>query len=52
MEDSSKNILLNIIGVIHILVWFIVLYTSLYHPEFNILYVLPIWYLTYVIYNT
>jgi hypothetical protein len=49
MPYSDKNILLTFITYIHMFVWIIMIYVTLYYPKFSILYLLPIWYLTYVI---
>lgn len=51
MSNSDNNILLTIITYIHMSIWTIMVYVAIYHPEFSILYVLPIWYLTYVIFD-
>ena len=51
MSYLDKNILLTITQLIHMSVWTIMIYVTFYHPEFTILYVLPIWYLTYAIFD-
>ena len=51
MSYLDKNILLTITQLIHMSVWTIMIYVTFYHPEFTILYVLPIWYLTYAVFD-
>jgi hypothetical protein len=51
MSYLDKNILLTITELIHMSVWIIMVYVAFYYPEFSILYVLPIWYLTYAIFD-
>ena len=43
------NKLLDVIQIMHGCVWLFMMHISIYYPEFNILYLLPIWYLTYVL---
>lgn len=51
MSNSDNNTLLTIVTYIHMLLWSVMVYVAIYYPEFSILYVLPIWYLTYVVFD-